>query len=78
MKGLGMVGKIMCESLCGDEDGREWRVWILKEGNGKRKMERKIKKRNEVGNKINGDGYGDKKWMGERRNRDWGVVYINK
>ena len=63
MKGLGMVGKIMCESLCVDEDGREWRVGILKEGKGKEKwkenMKRKKGSENEM--KINGDGYGKNK-----------------
>ncbi len=34
-------------------------------------MEKKNgKKRNEVGNEIKGDGYGDKKWMGGKGNRD--------
>ena len=35
----------MCESLCGDEDGRKMEVGIFEEGRkGKRKMERRYEK----------------------------------
>ena len=48
----------MCEFLCGDEDGREMEVGILKG----RKEKEKWKEWTENEMKINGDGYGKINW----------------
>lgn len=66
MKWFGMVGKIMCESLCGDGDGREWGWGFLKGRKEKEKWKEDMKRGVENEIKINGDGYGKNKLVEEK------------
>lgn len=54
--------------LNGDGNGRKMRVGIFRGKKGKRKMERKMERKNWIENemKINGDGYGKNKLVEEK------------
>lgn len=56
----------MCESLCGDRDGREMRVGILKWRKEKEKWKEKWKELNGSEMKSDGNGYGKNKLVEEK------------